>query len=50
MNNRSWGEILLSIFLILWGVLRLSNITFVYAFPVLAALALCAGVLRLLGK
>jgi hypothetical protein len=48
--SRSWGVILLSIYLILVGILALTNVTIAFAGAVLGVLAIAAGLCLLLGK
>ena len=48
--SKSFGVILLAIWLILTGILQLTNITFVAAAIILGCLAIGAGVCLLLGK
>jgi hypothetical protein len=50
MAGRSLGMICLALFLILWGVLALTNIRFTGAELIEAILALLAGILILLGR
>lgn len=48
--TRSIGVILLVIFLVLWGLLAISNFSFQFSGFVLGALAIGAGILIALGK
>lgn len=50
MSGRSWGEILLCLFLILFGLLSITNLSFQFAAFILGGLAIVAGILKLLGK
>lgn len=50
MTNRSLGMILLCIWLILTGVLSVTNITFAAASIIMGVLAIAAGIFVLLGK
>lgn len=50
MAGRSWGVILLAIWLIVSGVLVITNLTFTLAAPIMALLAIAAGVALLFGK
>lgn len=50
MNNRSIGFILLIIFLLLWGILSVTNITFAFSGVVLGFLAIAAAIFLALGR
>jgi len=50
MSNRSFGVILLCVWLILTGILSLTNFRFEAEHIIMGLLALSAGVLILLGK
>lgn len=50
MINRPWWQILLAVYLILIGVLALTNLTFQFAPIILAILAIVAGIALLFGK
>ena len=50
MANRSWGVILLSLWLIITGALVITNLTITAAPIILAVLAIVAGIALLLGK
>lgn len=48
--KRSWGEILLSLWLIAMGMVAVFSLTFEGIVVVLGIIAILAGLLRLLGK
>lgn len=50
MNNKSIGMILLCLWLLLWGILSVTNITFVFSGVVLGFLAIAAAVFLALGR
>lgn len=50
MQGRSLGIITLSIWLILTGVLAITNLQFALAVPIMAVLAITAGILLLFGR
>lgn len=50
MNNRSLGVILLCVFLIVYGVLAVTNIEFALSGAILGLLALAAGILIAMGR
>ena len=48
--NRNVGMLLLAIWLIVWGLLQFVHITSVDTAPIMAGLAIAAGVFILLGR
>jgi uncharacterized membrane protein HdeD (DUF308 family) len=50
MNGRPWWQILLALWLIIGGVLVITNLTFTLAAPIMALLAIVAGIALLFGK
>jgi len=50
MKFSSWGILLLALFMILWGIINLTNITIVAVSIVMGVLAISAGILLILGR
>lgn len=50
MNNRSLGVIILCIFLIVYGLLAITNFDFAFSGVVMGLLAIAAGILIILGR
>jgi uncharacterized membrane protein HdeD (DUF308 family) len=50
MKFSSWGVLLLAVFLILYGIFALTNITVVAATIIMGMLAISAGILLLIGR